>query len=377
MKHVLCVFLLFALPAFATISQRQSPVSQWNSGSSTTCSNYLPGSGYVAGDLIVVWTYWTTSGTNNLTASVADTYGNGVGTVNPVYPSAVGPTVQPSASSPIAAQIFYAKNTKSGSGNDTITVSYSVNGTPTAATTSGCVFVEYQGADINYPLDSVSAGYSTSGNPTALLDSGTVAPANSNLLLFGGGTWDAGSLIPGGSFTAIQASGGSITEQEIVSGNNTLQRATAIPNPAPSGSGGNWVMQMAVFRDASWTVAGGWPPVRPAQVLDATQFPGTVNGDIGDKVNGAYASCPSTGCRIRIPPNPAGGCWNYSTQILFKTVGVVLEGDPYGATCIFFTPVLWDCDNARLANKFEPIWRGWDPRPCDLRFVYELPVQQF
>jgi|HubBroStandDraft_4_1064222.scaffolds.fasta_scaffold1367668_1 hypothetical protein len=92
MKHVLCAFLLFALPAFATISQRQSPVSTWNSGTSSSCFATL-GSGYVAGDLIVVWTYWTTSGTNNLTASVADSYKNGVGSPNPVYPSAVGPTV--------------------------------------------------------------------------------------------------------------------------------------------------------------------------------------------------------------------------------------------------------------------------------------------
>jgi hypothetical protein len=142
MKHVLCAFLLFALPALAAISQRQSPVSQWNGGSSTTCYANLLGSGYHSGDLIVVWTYWTTSGTNNLTASVADSYGNGVGSVNPAYPSAVGPTLQPAASSPAAAQIFYASNTKSGSGNDTVTVTYS--GT---ASTSGCVFVEYQGAD--------------------------------------------------------------------------------------------------------------------------------------------------------------------------------------------------------------------------------------
>lgn len=37
MKHVLCLSLLFALPAYATISQRQSPVSQFNASDS-----YLP-----------------------------------------------------------------------------------------------------------------------------------------------------------------------------------------------------------------------------------------------------------------------------------------------------------------------------------------------
>ena len=54
MKYAVCAFLLFALPAFATISQRQSPVSTWNGSSSTSCFNTL-GSAYHSGDLIVVW----------------------------------------------------------------------------------------------------------------------------------------------------------------------------------------------------------------------------------------------------------------------------------------------------------------------------------
>ena len=322
MKFALAAFLFLALPAFATISQRQAPVSHWNSGSATSCSANLSSTYYSAGDLIVVWTYWTSSGT--LTASVSDTpYAN-------KYVSAVGPTLQSAASPPITSQIFYAANTSTsgGPGNDVVTVQYSGS-----ASTSGCVFVEYQGADQSYPLDSVSAGYSTSGNPTALLDSGAVAPANSNLLLFGGGTWDQGSLIAGGNFTAIQSNGGSITEQEIVSGNNTLQRATAIPNPAPSGSGGNWVMQMAIFRDASWTVGGGWTPVRPFQVLDASQFPGV---DIGTKINNAYAALPSTGGSgtIIVPP----GTYSYTNPIVLAAPGraVLLHCEP-GSTFLNYT----------------------------------------
>jgi len=265
MKHVLCAFLLFALPALATISQRQSPVSQFNSSASSTCSATL-GSGYVAGDLIVVWTYWTTTGTNNLTASVGDSYLNGTG-FPPVYPSAVGPTVQSAASSPVAAQIFYAKKTLSGIGGDLVTVTYSGS-----ATTSGCVIVEYQGADQSYPLDSVSAGYGYSTG--TLLDSGTAAPANANLLVFGGGTTDAANLVnmsPGSSFTSIVANFTSITEQYITtSPNNTLQRANAL-----SSASGNWVMQMAVFRDASWTVTEGWSPVRLPQSISVAQYPGS------------------------------------------------------------------------------------------------------
>jgi hypothetical protein len=96
---------------------------------------------------------------------------------------------------------------------------------------AGVVVAEYSGADTMYPLDSVSAGYSTSGNPTNLLDSGTVAPANSNLLVFGGGTWDGGSLIAGSGFTSIQASGGSITEQEMCRG--TIRCSARLPFRVP------------------------------------------------------------------------------------------------------------------------------------------------
>ena len=139
----------------------------------------------------------------------------------------MGPTLQSSASTPTSAQIFYAKNITGGTGTDTIKVTYS--GTVASAS---CVIVEYSGLDQNYPLDSVSAGYSTSGNPTDLMDSGTVAPANANLLVFGGGTSDMGTanLQSGSMFTVVQKNGGSLTEQMVVAGNNALQRATVCLN---------------------------------------------------------------------------------------------------------------------------------------------------
>jgi hypothetical protein len=159
------------------------------------------------------------------------------------YLSAVGPTLQPSASTPTSAQIFYAKNIQNlHNQSDTVTVAFSGTGTISAA---GVVIVEYSGLDPNYPLDSVSAGYSYSASN--LLDSGNVAPANSNLLLFGAGTSDAGTAQAAGlPWTVVQHNGGSVTEQNIVSGNNTLQRAPA----TLTGSAGNWLMQMVIFRDA-------------------------------------------------------------------------------------------------------------------------------
>ena len=279
-KYLLWMLLLCATPVLAAITKVQSNATWNTSGGSCT----VPLTNTVSTHLLAVWATWSPT---SLTASVSD-----LAVPANQFPSAVGPTVQSAASTPVSAQIFYAKNITGFSGTDNVLVTFS--GT---ATSASCVAVEYSGLDTMYPLDSVSAGYSTSGNPTGLLDSGTVAPANANLLLFGGGTWDAGSLIAGPFFTSIQSSpsGNSITEQQIVSGNNTLQRATAIPNPAPSGSGGDWLMQMAVFRDASWTVGGGWTPIRVGQILYASQFPGS---ELGAKINNAAAACPATASQL-------------------------------------------------------------------------------
>lgn len=255
--------LLLTVQAFATISQVQSKAT-W-SATGITCAVTFTSSPS-NNNLIALWTSWTTTGTNGVAANASDSLGN-------IFLSA-GPTVQ--SASNTAGQIFYAKKITGGS-SDTITVTFTA-----APTFSNCVIVEYSGADQNYPLDSTSAGYSY--NPGSLLDSGNAAPANANLLVFGGGTSDAGTTSAGSGFTAIQSHMGSITEQNtnLISGNNVLQRATA-----GSTVSGNWLMQMASFRDASWTVQGGWSPVRLPQVVFADQFPG---GDLGAKIQAADAA---------------------------------------------------------------------------------------
>jgi hypothetical protein len=169
-------------------------------------------------------------------------------------------------------QTFYVVSNGNTGTSYKATVTYSGSGPDVS---SGCVAVEYSGTDPNYPLDSVSAAYSYSAG--SLFDSGTAAPANANLLVFGGGTTDTGGAFAGSGFMQVQRStdGNSVTEEYInptSSPNNTLQRATAkTALPAT----GNWLMQMAIFRDASWTVTGGWNPARPAQIQFANQFSGT------------------------------------------------------------------------------------------------------
>src|SRR5208337_392397 len=259
----LWVIILLSLPASATILQVQS-AAKW-SCSGTSCAQLFTLMNPAQHDLVVVWTFWQS--TSTVTALAADNLlcqGNPCNT----YLSAVGPTLQSSAST--SAQIFYAKNFYNPNQLPvTVTVTFSGTGTISAA---GVVIVEYSGADRNYPLDSVSAAYSYS--PGNALDSGTAAPANANLLVFGAGIADvntSGGLSAGSGFTSIQAThnssiGSAITEGNTtaIAGDNVLQRATAcLFTTMPIGTClgvGNWVMQMAVFRDVSWTVTGAWTP---------------------------------------------------------------------------------------------------------------------
>jgi hypothetical protein len=319
-----CLVLLLASPVFAQIAKQQS-AAKWNQTNTTMCQ--VPfGMNTGSNNLIVVWTSWQS--TSTFTASVAD---NAAPTNNTYY-SAVGPTLQ--SVSNTSAQIFYAK--KISGGADTVTVTYS--GTVSSA---NCVIVEYSGADTMYPLDSVSAGYSYSGNPGNYFDSGTAAPANASLLVFGAGVVDnATVLVPGSGFTSLQAStigtsASAITEQNTaaITTNNVLQRATACIGPSSitpcSSATGDWVMQMAVFRDASWTVANSWSPSRIGNIRWADQFPGS---DIGVKINNAYADCPVAGCVIKI----SAGSYFFSTPVAFGSVasgGTINSGKPVVLDC--------------------------------------------
>jgi len=348
-KRTLCAILLLTLPACATIANVQSNANWTCSGSgpSITCKVTLTTQPTTTKNLLAVWTFWQS--TSTYAASVFDSQSNGI---NGFFPSAVGPTLQSAASTPTSGQIFYAASiTGSGVGHDQVTVTFTgpAGGSISSA---GVVAVEYSGLDIYYPLDNVSAAYSTSGNPTALLDSGTVAPANSNLLLFAGGVSDSGTANAGTGFTGIQShnfsSGMAITEQNTstITGNNVLQRATAcLSDVSCLAPVGDWVMQMAVFRDASWTVGGGWPPARFGKILDASQFPGS---DIGAQITNAAAACQNPrGCTVHVP----AGFYPYTTPVMLSsgpngTYPITLEceaggdstGGTYGTTTLYFTP---------------------------------------
>ncbi len=366
-RFVLCTVLLLALPASATISYVRS-AANWSGGTSSCAVSLATTNQH---DLLVVWAEWQTSTTNTVTiATVKDTQNN------PLL-LAVGPTVQTVSNT--AGQILYVNNLPSPGVSDGVNLSFSGSAT---VTSSACVIVEYSGADTVAPLDSVVSAYSASGTPSNFLDSGNVAPANSSLLLFGAGVSDAGAgaIIAGSGFTTSGLSGAvgtggtgsAIVEYNAsaITANNVLQRATACLGPIGSltcnSDTGNWLMQMAVLRAATSgvvpTVQGGWQPVRPWQVLDATQFPGI---DIGAQINAAYAYLPSVGGRIVVPPQLNGGCYAYTTPITFTTAGkfIILQGagpgnsstGPPGGVCLNYTPsigtaITFDIDVAGIGS---------------------------
>src|SRR5271156_3123472 len=98
MKYRLCVLLLLALPASATISYVRSS-AQWSGGTGSCAVGPSPTN---SGDLIVAWGEWQTSGPNTVTVTAMQSQ------TSKVILSAVGPTVQ--SASNTAAQIFDIAN---------------------------------------------------------------------------------------------------------------------------------------------------------------------------------------------------------------------------------------------------------------------------
>jgi len=335
-NFLLCALLCTSLTAFATPPAYVRSASNWGNHVATSCAVAMANT---STDLLVVWVSWTTSSMNNVAASAAD----GVNENGKAFPSAVGPTAQ--ANSKTAAQIFYAKSIQNSSGS-TVTVSFSG-----ATTSSNCVIVEYSGADPSNPLDSVSAGYSTSaGN---LMDSGNVSPANSNLLVFGAGFSDSTvGAIAGSGFTKHEENSGSwgtgIVENNsaAITGNNVLQRATAclsLTLTCNTALTGNWLMQMAVFRDASSTVQGGWSSVRPAQIRSAEQFPGNT---ADQRINAAIASLNGQGGTV--DARGLQGAQNISATITVP-----------GNTTLLLPPVPFTCTLSAAGACLSAGAAGW------------------
>jgi hypothetical protein len=265
------MILLVCSPAWATITRVQSKANF--TGSGTTCAATFPANPS-ASDLIVVWTTWTPSTvTLDPLHPVTDSESNS-------YSNAVGPTTQPT--SLVNSQIFYAKNIAGGSA-DTVTVKFTG---PT--TTCSIVIVEYSGPDQNSPLDITSAATGTSSS----LDSGLATPTFANELVFGAGTVSSGTASVGNGFNSIQSSGGNLAEDNILI-SNAQQHATA-----SSSSSGNWIMQMATFRDSRNIWSGSQSFVGPRPWMDVTAY--GAKGDASTNDTAAIQNAITAACAAKV-----------------------------------------------------------------------------
>src|SRR5712671_549072 len=185
------------------------------------------------GNIIVAYVIWD----NTSTATVSDSNGN-------VYASAAGPTRW--SSNKYSAQVFYAKNTKSGA--DTVTATFG-----TAVQSWGIIYAhEYSGLDLTTPIDVTAAASGNSGS----MNSGSVTTTNPTDLLFGAGVSANVVSAPGAGYIIRATAHGNITEDK-----NVL--TTGSYNATATHSNGTWAMQMVAFRAAA-TVADNVAPSVPA-----------------------------------------------------------------------------------------------------------------
>jgi uncharacterized protein (TIGR03437 family) len=173
-----------------------------------------------AGNLIVVYLIWDSTGT----ASVSDSLGN-------TYAAAVAPTQW--SNSQYSVQTFYAINLIGGP--DAVTATFA-----TAVNSFGIIYAhEYSGVAQTTPIDVTAAAAGVSGS----LNSGSATTTNNTDLLFAGGVSANVVTSPGAGYTARSTSDGNITEDQIVS-------ATGSYNATASNSSGAWAMQMVAFKAA-------------------------------------------------------------------------------------------------------------------------------
>src|SRR6266571_502346 len=227
-----------SLMAAATINyvQGNSAVPQ----TSQTTVNVTFTAAQAAGDLNVVVVGW--NDTTATVSSVADKSGN-------TYTLAVGPTAFTGV---LSQSIYYAKNIKSAAAAaNIVTVTFSP-----AAAYPDIRILEYNGADLNSPVDVTAAN---TGN-SSTTNSGSATTTNATDLLLGASMVATFTTGPGTGFTSrlLTSPDGDIAEDRMVTATGSYSATTAALSPA-----GPWVMQMVAFRTPLGSVA---PPTAPGNL---------------------------------------------------------------------------------------------------------------
>src|SRR5438128_1030467 len=224
----------------ATLSyvQGNSAVPQ----TSQTTVNVTFTAAQAAGDLNVVVVGW--NDTTATVSSVADKSGN-------AYTLAVGPTAFTGV---LSQSIYYAKNIKSAAAAaNIVTVTFSP-----AAAYPDIRILEYNGADLNSPVDVTAANTGNSSTTT----SGSATTTNATDLLLGASMVATFTTGPGTGFTSslLTSPDGDIAEDRMVTATGSYSATTAALSPA-----GPWVMQMVAFRTPTGT-GDTTPPTAPSNL---------------------------------------------------------------------------------------------------------------
>ena len=238
-----------------------------------------------AGNLNIVVVGW--SDVSSTVASVTDSNSN-------TYALAAGPVATtvpvPGSTNPGVSQaIYYAKNIAAGA--NTVTVRFNQS-----TAVQSIRILEYSGLDIANPLD--NSGAATGSTTTS--DSGSITTNSANDLIFGAGTITTAFTGGGAGFVLQNLNGfGDIAEDQIVSAAGTYHATGVL-------AAGDWVMQVAAFRQAGQTPPAFAAPtvtsVSPTSSPEAGDVPITVTGtnfEPGASVvfsNGGGASAGGVDC---------------------------------------------------------------------------------
>ncbi|PYT52610.1 MAG: hypothetical protein DMG43_11240, partial [Acidobacteria bacterium] len=264
------------LVAAATLSyvQGNSAVPQ----TSQTTVNVTFTAAQAAGDLNVVVVGW--NDTTATVSSVADKSGN-------AYTLAVGPTAFTGV---LSQSIYYAKNIKSAAAAaNIVTVTFSP-----AAAYPDIRILEYNGADLNSPVDVTAAN---TGN-SSTTNSGSATTTNATDLLLGASMVATFTTGPGTGFTSrlLTSPDGDIAEDRMVTATGSYSATTAALSPA-----GPWVMQMVAFRTPLGSVVSPTAPgnltataAGPVQInlswTASTETGGTISQYLIERCTGATCS---------------------------------------------------------------------------------------
>ncbi len=263
-----------------------------------------------AGDLNVVSLGWNDS-TATVT-SVADSSGN-------QYTRAVGPTV---VSGYCSQSIYYAKNIRAaGAGANTVTITFS-----TAAVAPDIRILEYNGADVNSPVDVTAAN---SGNSSST-SSGSATTTNPTDLIFGANLVLTTTGGPGSGFTSrmITQPDGDIAEDQMTSS------AGSYSATAPLTSSGWWIMQMVAFRTqgtGSFTISAAPSSLSIAQAHQGTSTITTaISGGFNNSIALSASGVPS-GTTVSFSPNPIAAPGSGSSTMTIS-VGATTPAGTYPIT---------------------------------------------